>query len=121
MLSASRAVGIHLICSLLADLNALLLINQKLIKRHSWSSLSFVDVQGLRSVQPRIEAWLGLSADASDALAVSQQAASGVGGVARWHPDSKLGLTVPFPEDQSLVVWLDKTLPQVIWNDDFVV
>lgn len=73
-----------------------------------------VDVQGLKSLQPRIEAWLGRSADASDALAVSQQAASGVGGVARWEPDSKLGLTVPFPEDQSLVVWLDKTLPQVI-------
>ncbi|KAL3135934.1 hypothetical protein ABBQ32_006979 [Trebouxia sp. C0010 RCD-2024] len=70
-------------------------------------------MQGLKSLQPRIEAWLGRSADASDALAVSQQAASGVGGVARWEPDSKLGLTVPFPEDQSLVVWLDKTLPQV--------
>lgn len=78
-------------------------------------------MQGLKSLQPRIEAWLGRSADAADALAVNQQAGAGVGGggkgggggVARWDPDNKLGLTVPFPEDHSLVIWLDKVLPQV--------
>ena len=71
-------------------------------------------MQGLKSLQPRIQAWLGRCGDTADALAVEpleQQAACG--GTARWDTDNKLGLTVPFPEDQSLVVWLDKTLPKV--------
>lgn len=71
-------------------------------------------VQGLKSLQPRVQAWLGRCADTADALAVQaleQQAASG--GAARWDPDNILGLTVAFPEDQSLVVWLDKALPLV--------
>ena len=71
-------------------------------------------MQGLKSLQPRIQAWLGRCADTADALAVEpleRQAACGA--TARWDPDNKLGLTVPFPEDHSLVVWLDKTLPKV--------
>lgn len=80
--------------------------------------------QGLRSLQPRIQAWLGRAAAAADALVVhaitSQDAPHANREVARWDPDNKLGLTVPFPGDTSLVVWLDKTLPQV-WHPPRVV
>ncbi len=74
-------------------------------------------VQGLRAIQPRIQAWLGRAAGAADALvvqAIDSQAKPAVPGErARWDSDNKLGIAVPFPEDHSLVLWLDKTLPQV--------
>ncbi len=74
--------------------------------------------QGLRSLQPRIQAWLGRAAAAADALVVhavtSQAAPDAHRELARWDPDNKLGLTMPFPGDTSLVVWLDKALPQVL-------
>ena len=86
------------------------------MKSAGMHSLSLGDccLQGLKSLQPCIQAWLGRCADAADALAVkplNQEAAPE--GVARCDPEDKLGLTVVFPEDQSLVLWLDKALPQV--------
>lgn len=80
-------------------------------------------VQGLRVTQPRIQAWLGRAAGAADALVVrpllsTAQAADATAPaqqtMARWDPEDKLGLAVPFPEDQTLTVGLDKTLPMVI-------
>ena len=63
-----------------------------------------------------MQAWLGRTAAAADALVVQapdSQALPAASGVAHWDPDNKLGLTVAFPGDDTLVVWLDKTLPQV--------
>lgn len=100
------------------------LCHEQLVATASSSSHDFPHLrrlllwQGLRSLQPRIQAWLGRAAAAADALmvqAVTSQAAPGANReVAQWDPDNKLALTVPFPEDTSLVVWLDKTLPQVL-------
>lgn len=81
-----------------------------------------VYLQGLKVLQPRIQAWLGRAAGAADAL-VTRPVSFGLQTadaaqpeqqtMARWDADNKLGLAVPFPEEQTLTVWLDKTLPQV--------
>lgn len=79
------------------------------------SLLTHDNLQGLKRLQPRIQAWLGRSAGAADALAVKPvEQADSSGRAACWDPADKLGLDVPFPEDQRLVIWLDKTLPQVM-------
>lgn len=79
-------------------------------------------LQGLQVLQPRIQAWLGRAAGAADALVMRPLSSGGQADdisqpkqqtMLRWDPDNKLGLAVPFPEEQTLTVWLDKTLPQV--------
>ena len=84
-------------------------------------------IQGLKVLQPRIQAWLGRAAGSADALVMRPLTSGGQAPdaempdpstMARWDPDNKLSLAVPFPEDQILTVWLDKTLPQVIAADD---
>lgn len=76
-------------------------------------------MQGLRALQPRIQAWLGRMGGAAEVLVsppagVQQavpQAAPDI--VARWDPEDKLGISVPFPGDQEATLWLDCVLPRV--------
>lgn len=77
-------------------------------------------------LQPRIQAWLGRAAGSADALVMRPLTSGGQvldaampdrSTMARWDPDNKLSLAVPFPEEQTLTVWLDKTLPQVTAAD----
>ena len=84
-------------------------------------------IQGLKVLQPRIQAWLGRAAGSADALVTRPLTSGGQvldaampdrTTMARWDPDNKLSLAVPFPEEQTLTVWLDKTLPQVLLQID---
>ena len=76
-------------------------------------------VQGLRALQPRIQAWLGRMGGAAEVLAappaVAQQATGQAAPdtVARWDSEDKLGISVPFPGDQEATLWLDSVLPRV--------
>ena len=76
-------------------------------------------LQGLRALQPRIQAWLGRMGGAAEVLAspsavVQQAMAQGAPDiVARWDSEDKLGISVPFPGDQEATLWLDSMLPRV--------
>eukprot|EP00891_Asterochloris_glomerata_P007060 jgi/Astpho2/7060/Aster-x0303 len=78
-------------------------------------------MQGLCALQPRIQAWLGRMGGAAEVLvsppAGLQQAVPHAAPdiVARWDPEDKLGISVPFPGDQEATLWLDCVLPRAAY------
>ncbi|KAK9826371.1 hypothetical protein WJX81_003941, partial [Elliptochloris bilobata] len=68
-------------------------------------------VQGLATLQPKLQAWLGRMGSAADALVVASTPA----GAVRWDLEDKVGLQVAFGQGagKQPLVWLDLMLPQV--------